>query len=189
MNAPERITAVETFADRTHAECALAELREHGFEEEQIGFLTLDAASEVEPPPHTGTKAAAGAATGATLGGLVAAAVATAVFPGVGVAIAGGLLTGVLGGAVTGAATGGIVGALVGLSIPEHEAHHYERAFHSGQTLVTVRAGERYDEAVAILRAAAEKSLGSVHHRMMHGTLARLTETEGDSAPGAGTVF
>lgn len=192
MNVPERITAVEIFADRTHAEYAVAELRRHGFEEEQIGFLTSDAASAIELPPHAGTKAEEGAATGAAagagVGGLVGAALATAVLPGVGVVVAGGLLAGLLGGAVTGLATGGIVGALVGLSIPEHEARHYERAFHSGRTLVTVRADGRYEEATAILRGAAEKSLASAHHHAQ-GTLARLTKTEGDSAPGAGTVF
>lgn len=192
MNVPERSTAVEIFADRTHAEYAVAELRRHGFEQEQIGFLTSDAASAIEPPPQAGTKAeegaATGAAAGAAVGGLVGAALTTAVIPGVGVVVAGGLLAGLLGGAVTGLASGGIVGALVGLSIPEHEARHYERAFHSGRTLVTVRADGRYDEAVALLRASAEKSLASVHHHA-HGTLARLTETEGDSAPGAGTVF
>lgn len=193
MNTPERITAVEVFIDRAHAEEAVAELRRHGFVDEQIGFMAPDAAEGIESPPSPmETKAEEGAATGAvagaTVGGLVGAALATAAIPGVGVVIAGGLMAGALGGAVTGLATGGIVGALVGLRIPEDEAHHYERAFHSGRTLVTVRADERYEEAVAILRAAAEKSPASGHHHT-HGTLARLSETEGDSAPGAGTVF
>ena len=188
-----RITAVEVFVDREHAEYAVTELRRHGFADEQIGFLTLDAASGVEPPPSpTETRAEEGAATGAvagaTIGGLVGAALASAVIPGIGLVIAGGFMVGALGGAATGLATGGIVGALVGLSIPEEHARHYEREFHSGRTLVTVRADGRYDEAVALLRAAAEKSLTSGRHPV-HGTLARLTETEGDSAPGAGTVF
>ncbi len=193
MNAPERITAVEIFADRTHAEYAVEELRRHGFKDEQIGFLTSDTATTVEPSvPLPGTKAEEGAATGAVagaaVGSLVGAALATAFIPGVGAVIACGLMAGVLGGAVTGLAGGGIVGALVGLSIPEDEARHYERAFHSGRTLVTVRADGRYDEAVAVLRAAAEKSL-SPGHSHSHGALARLTATEGDVAPGAGTVF
>lgn len=193
MNTPERITAVEVFADRSHAEYAVEELRRHGFTEDQIGFLTSDRASSIEPPaPVPGTKAeegaAAGAVAGAAVGGLLGAALATAAIPGVGLVIAGGLMAGALGGAVTGLASGGIVGALIGLSIPEEEARHYERAFHSGQTLVTVRADGRYEEAVAVLRAAAEKSLASAHHHL-HGPLARLNETEGDTAPGAGTVF
>jgi hypothetical protein len=193
MNTPDRITAVEVYADRSHAEYAVAELRRHGFTEDQIGFLTSDSASSVEPPsPVPGTKAeegaAAGAVAGATVGGLVGAALATAAIPGVGLVIAGGLMAGVLGGAVTGLASGGIVGALIGLNIPEDDARHYERAFHSGRTLVTVRADGRYEEAVAVLRAAAEMSLASGHHHAK-GTLSRLSETEGDQAPGAGTVF
>lgn len=193
MSTPERITAVEVFADRSHAEYAVEQLRRHGFAEEQIGFLTSDSPTSIEPPPAIpGTKAeegaAAGAVAGATVGGLVGAALASVTIPGVGLVIAGGLMAGALGGAVTGLASGGIVGALVGLSIPESDARHYERAFHSGRTLVTVRADGRYEEAVAILREAAEKALASGPHHA-HGTLARLNEAQGDTAPGAGTVF
>lgn len=193
MNAPERITAVEVFADRSHAEYAVEELKRHGFRDEQIGFLVPDAATEIEPPPPLpGTKAEEGAATGAVagaaVGGLVGAALATVAIPGVGIVIAGGLMAGALGGAVTGLAGGGIVGALVGLSIPEDDARHFARAFHSGRTLVTVRADERYEEAVAILRTAAEKALTSGRGHT-HGVLGRLNATEGDTAPGAGTAF
>ena len=193
MNAHERITAVEVFTDRTHAEYAVEELKHHGFTEKQIGFLAPDAAGGLEPPPSLpGTKAEEGAATGAVagaaVGGLLGAALATAIIPGVGLVIAGGLMAGILGGAATGLAGGGIVGALVGLRIPEEEARHYERAFHSGRTLVTVRADERYDEAVTVLRAAAETSLSSGHIHT-HGALARLNTSEGDVAPGAGTAF
>jgi hypothetical protein len=193
MNADEIRTAVEVFADRTHAERAVEVLRNHGFRDEQIGYLTSDAASKLEPPaPVPGTRAEEGAATGAVagaaLGGLVGAALATAAIPGLGVVIAGGLMAGVLGGAVAGLASGGIVGVLVGLRIPEHEARHYERAFHSGRTLVTVRADERYDEAVRILREVAEQSL-AMSHGQRHGGLSRLTAEEGDEAPGTGTAF
>jgi hypothetical protein len=102
MNAHERMTAVEIFADRTHAEIAVEELKRHGFTEEQIGFLVPDAAGGVEPPPPlVGTKAEEGAATGAVagaaVGGLVGAALATALLPGVGLVLAGGLMVGVLG--------------------------------------------------------------------------------------------
>jgi hypothetical protein len=193
MNAHERITAVEIFADRTHAEYAVEELKRHGFRDDQIGFLVPDAAKGIEPPPSLpGTKteegAATGAVAGATVGGLLGAALATAAIPGVGVVIAGGLMAGALSGAVAGLAGGGIVGALVGLRIPEDHARHYERAFHSGRTLVTVRADDRYEEAVAVLRAAAEKSLSSAH-AYKHGLAERLSATEGDAAPGAGTAF
>jgi hypothetical protein len=113
------------------------------------------------PPLNPGTKAGEGAArgvaAGVAIGGLVGAVLAAGVIPGVGPVIAAGLLASVLGGAAAGAASGGIMGALIGLEIPEHEARHYEHQFHSGRTLVTVVAGDRYDEADAILRQAVER--------------------------------
>jgi hypothetical protein len=144
-------------------------------------------------PPHGGkTKAGEGAATGAAagaaLGGLAGVALVTAIIPGVGPVLTSGLLAAALGGVLTGLAGGGIVGALIGLEIPEEEARGYEREFHSGRTIIAVRAGERYDEAAAILRQAAQTPL-STGHTHSRGRLARLTETEGDSAPGAGTTF
>jgi hypothetical protein len=186
------VTAVGVFDDRSHAEHAVEELHRAGFTAEEIGILIPDAAAKIEPPPPgPETKVEEGAATGAiagaAVGGLVGAMLASLVIPGVGPVIAGGLMAGILGGAVTGIAGGGIVGALIGLEIPEKEARGYAREFHSGRTLVTVRAGSRYDEAVAILRRAAETSLsrGPAH---VHGQMARLSETEGDVAPGAGSV-
>lgn len=128
-----------------------------------------------------------GAVAGATLGGLIGAVLAGIVVPGVGPVIAGGVMAGILGGAATGLAGGGLIGALIGLEVPEKAARDYERAFHSGRTLVTVRAGDRYEEAAAILHQAAQASLSKGPHHA-HGNLARLSETEGDSAPGAGSV-
>src|SRR5262249_62106857 len=112
----------------------------------------------------------------------------TAVIPGVGLALTSGVLAATLGSTLAGLAGGSLVGALIGLEIPEEEARSHEREFHSGRTIVTVRAGERYDEAVAILQQAAQASLPAGHTHSP-GRLARLTETEGDSAPGAGTTF
>jgi hypothetical protein len=188
MKPEEKTTAVGVFADRTHAEFAVEELLRHGFLADQIGFLTPDAPSGVEaPPPRPGTKAEEGAAVGATVGGLLGAALATVAFPGVGPVLAGGLLAGALAGAMTGIAGGGIVGGLIGLEIPEDEARHYERAFRSGRTLVTVRGADRYAEAVALLRAAEERApLHPPTHA--HGPLSRMAD-EDTPAPGTGTTF
>jgi hypothetical protein len=189
MATTNRTTAVGVFADRTHAEHAVEQLRRSGFTPEQIGFVVPDAPSQVEVPPlDRGTKAGEGAATGlaagAALGGLVGAALATVIIPGVGPVIASGLLAAVLTGAAAGAASGGMLGALIGLDVPEEEAHHYQREFHSGRSLVTVRAGERYDEAVAILQQAAEWQDPRAHHA------GRLAErNEGDTGdPGSDSV-
>jgi hypothetical protein len=195
MKARQNDTVVGVFTDRTHAERAVEALHQAGFTDDQIAFLTPDAPSGVEAPPlpHPGTKVEEGAATGATagaaLGGLVGAALATAAIPGVGPVIAGGLFTGALAGAVTGLAGGGIVGALIGLQVPEDEARHYEREFHSGRTLVTVRAGGRFEDAAAILRTAAEgpEMTGHAHAR---GSLSHLAEGDHPGASdGAGSAF
>jgi hypothetical protein len=186
------LTAVGVFADRGQAEQAVEELRRSGFGADQIGFLTPDAPSGLETPPlPPSTKAeegaAAGAAAGAAFGGLLGAALASAFIPGAGPVIAGGLLAGVIGGAVTGLAGGGILGALIGLQIPEEEARRYEREFHSGRTLVTVRAEGRYEEAADILRRA-EEARATQGHSHSRSSLSRLAD-EGDSAPGSGSVF
>ncbi|HEY7424514.1 MAG TPA: hypothetical protein VH682_09820 [Gemmataceae bacterium] len=188
-----KVTAVGVFEDRTHAEYAVEELQRRGFPADQISVLIPDAPSGIETPPlaektKAGEGAATGAAAGAALGGLVGAALVSAVIPGVGPVFSSGLLAAALGGTLTGLAGGGLVGALIGLEIPEEEARGYEREFHSGRSIVTVRTGERYDEAVALLQQAAQASLpaGRTHSP---GRLARLTETESDSAPGAGTAF
>jgi hypothetical protein len=57
-----------------------------------------------------------------------------------------------------------VLGALIGLGVPENEAREYETEFTIGRIIVTVRAGSRYAEAAAILRAhdARRVSLQSV---------------------------
>jgi hypothetical protein len=73
--------------------------------------------------------------------------------------LAGGGLASILAGAGIGAATGGLIGALVGLGVPEEDARHFEEGFRAGGTLVTVDAGARTPQAVAIL-ARHEVDLG-----------------------------
>ena len=71
------------------------------------------------------------------------------------------------------------------MNIPEEEARHYELV-HSGRTLVTVRADGRYDEAVAVLRGAAEYE--PEHHHPARGRLLGL-EADIDEAEGGGSAF
>lgn len=192
MHRNDRETAVRIFEDRRRAHAAVEELLRAGFPSEQIGFVLPDDRPMVEPPmpPEHGTKveegAAAGAASGGALGGLVGAALASSILPGIGPVIAGGLLAGALTGAVAGLAGGGLIGALIGLSVPEEEARRYEKDFHSGRTIVTVRAPGRHDEAEEILRRVAE----SPEELALHpGTRAqRLSESSGPG-PGSGSVF
>jgi hypothetical protein len=175
--------AVGVYQDRRHAHLAVERLAAAGFCADDIGFVMPEGDPLVEPPPmpqesKAAEQAATGAAAGGALGGLLGAALATAI-PGVGPVIAGGLLVG----ALTGATGGGILGALLGLRVPEEHARQFERHFHSGRTIVTVRAGGRYDEAMKILHEAAEvpeitESLPP-HRRL----------SDNDVSPGSGSVF
>jgi hypothetical protein len=190
VETTNRTTAVDVFQDLTHAEHAVEELRQAGFGADQIGFMASDAsANDESPPADPGTEAggtsAAGVGVGVTLGAVIGAALSNFVLPGVGPVIVGGLLAATLGGAAVGAASGGVIGALVGMSVPEDEARHYESQFHSGRTLVTVRADDRYDEAVAVLRRAEEWEPG----RPSHGRRLSGTGEEGGPADGSGSVM
>jgi len=92
-----------------------------------------------------------GVVSGGVVGGILGAAAALLI-PGFGPAIAGGILTAVLGGAAIGAVAGGLIGALTNMGVPEEEARFYQDELQAGRTLVTVQAGNRYDEALEILR-------------------------------------
>jgi hypothetical protein len=189
MATTGRTTAAAVFEDRSHAEYAVQQLLAAGFAPEQVGLMVLDPGPVVEPPPiHTRTKAGEGAAAGAVrggvFGGLLGAALATVILPGVGPVLAGGLLVAALEGVAAGAAGGGILGALLGLSIPEDEARHFERHFHSGRTVVTVRAEGRYDEAAAILERVRQTPEVEEHRRVR----SRLAGLEGGEAPGTGSA-
>jgi uncharacterized membrane protein len=81
--------------------------------------------------------------------------------PGIGPVVAGGAIAEALGlgvigttaavGAGLGAAAGGLVGALVGMGIPEEEARYFEKGLGTEEVLITVKAGDRVMEALAIL--------------------------------------
>jgi hypothetical protein len=151
MAAIERSTVVGVFSDRTQAEKAINELRRAGFSDNEIGFILRGNPTEQDEDSSTGTGAAAGVVSGGVIGGVLGAAAALLI-PGFGPAIAGGILAATLGGAAIGAAAGGIIGALTGLGIPEEEARYYQGEFEAGRTIVTVKAGNRYQEALDILR-------------------------------------
>jgi len=147
-----RHRAVGVFPHRRDAEAALRDLRDSGFDMDDVSVVGKDAG------PHdqiagvemsnkaTGNKADEGAATGATtgaalggLGGLLVGLGALAI-PGIGPVMAGGALATALattaaGGAI-GAAAGGLTGALVGLGIPEERARFYNDRVNRGDYLV-----------------------------------------------------
>jgi hypothetical protein len=158
MTTTDTQAVVGVFADRRHAETAMDALRHALFEEHNIGFLSPTGAGTAEDTPTARIehKAEEGAVTGAVAGGTVGAvagAVAVGLIPGIGPVLAGGLLLGVLGGAATGAALGTYLGPFIGMrDVNDALAHNIERELSGGRTVVTVRAGDRAEKAMDILR-------------------------------------
>jgi hypothetical protein len=147
-------TVVGMFTNRQDAEAAIRELKAAGFGQDRIGVALQDRDEQRDLIESTGSEAAEGAAAGAVSGGLVGGLIGllgSLLIPGVGPIVVGGVLASTLTGAGIGAATGGIIGALVGLGVPEADAQHFDAGLRTGRTLVTVDAGARTAEALAIL--------------------------------------
>jgi hypothetical protein len=90
-----------------------------------------------------GTSIITGSVIGGTLG-----AVAAMLIPGIGPILAGGLLAATFGGA----AIGGIAGGFLSMGMPEHRARYYEQQFQAGHIILTVKAGDRQQQALETLR-------------------------------------
>ena len=176
-----RTTIAGLFGEREAAVAAINDLKDAGFRPDDVGVAMRDRTEQGDLAEETGTKAAEGATAGALGGGLLGGLVGFLVgvgalaIPGIGPVVAGGALATAFGlgggtavaGAGIGAAAGGITGALVGMGIPDAEAKHFEAGFQAGGVLVTVNAGARAMEALAILeRHGADTgpgSLGAAH--------------------------
>ena len=148
---------VGIFDDRYEAEEAVDELEQSGFSHRDVGFAIRghDATDGGMITDAVGTKdgegALTGAATGAVAGGVLGA-LASLIIPPLGPVIVGGILATAAGFAGAGAAVGGIVGAMTGLGVSHDEALYYDEHFKAGKAIVTVRANEFADKAVAIIR-------------------------------------
>jgi hypothetical protein len=147
-------TVVGVFTNREQARQATNALKEAGFNDAQIGVsaTNTEAADALEEPGAVGTGTIAGAATGAGVGALWGLGILAGVLPAIGPAIAGGTLAVLLSSAAAGAATVGLAGALLGMGLSKDEADYYEGEWKAGRTIVTVVAGGRRAEALAILR-------------------------------------
>jgi hypothetical protein len=146
-------TVVGLFRDRGRADDAIRDLRASGFPDDRIGLAMQD--QGLDTAADTGALAANAAATGAVSGGVVGGLIGllgSLLVPGLGPIVVGGVLASMLTGAGIGAAAGGLIGALMTLGVPEEDARHFDLGLRSGGALVTVDAGPRTGEAVAILQ-------------------------------------
>jgi len=166
--------AIGVFPSRERAREAIHALKNAGFTDNQIGLVSRGSAGrEIVPEgasddptqsrweEGTGIGAAAGATTGIGLG----LAVAAGLIPAIGPVIAGGTLMALIASAGAGATVGTVLGGLIGLGIPEDEAAYYDEEFRTGRTLVTVRAGDKQEEAMAVMRqhGAIERAAAASH--------------------------
>jgi hypothetical protein len=147
-------TVVGLFRDRRRADQAIRDLQASGFPDDRIGLAMQDQPTDA-PGDDTGAPAAEGAAKGAVSGGVVGGLLGllgSLLVPGLGPIVVGGVLASALAGAGIGAAAGGLIGALIAVGVSEEDARHFDLGLRSGGTLVTVDAGARTGEALAILQ-------------------------------------
>lgn len=150
-------TVVGVFATRAQAEVAVDSLWHEGFAHDDVGLASPGEPAHTARTPEGEVErvAATGALTGAAAGGAfgaVAGALATALVPGIGPVLAGGLLVGALTGGAAGAAVGTFAGPFIAMGFTEDQARNYEHQVKRGHTLVVVRAGDRHDQVVHILK-------------------------------------
>src|ERR687894_2658274 len=140
-----RRTVVGVFDGPNHAEQALNELRNAGFQPEQVSVVARDNRETKDMVESTGM-GAEGAGTGAVLGGITGGVLGWLVgigalaIPGIGPVVAAGALATTLGGAAVGAVAGGLIGALAAAGVPEEDARAYEDHVKQGSILLTVDA-------------------------------------------------
>jgi hypothetical protein len=156
----ERTQTTGIFACRDDARRAVLALQAAGFTDDQIGVAGPDTdglhnaqrTAEHLGESYAGEGAVTGVAAGVGVGALWGIGILAGAIPAIGPAIAGGTLAVLLSSAAAGAAAVGVGGALIGLGISKEDVHYYETELHAGNTLVTVNAATRIDEAAVIIQ-------------------------------------
>lgn len=171
MVAARRSPVIGVFDEPLRADQAVAELRNSRFGESQIGIAmrypgegtVVEEGMRIPDDPDSKAEkgGAIGLLTGAGLGALAGLGVLSGVVPVIGPALAGGTLGVILSNTALGAGVAGLTGTLIGWGIPEEEAKYYHNEWESGRTIVTVEAGERWNEAQAILRKHGAHDVGA----------------------------
>jgi len=189
----QRSTVVGVFEDRRHADQAIADLKQAGFRDDQIGVAMrhtdeFGSAATDDADNHAGSGAMTGVLAGLGLGTLAGLGVLAGVIPVVGPAIAAGTLGVILSNAAAGAGIAGLVGALVGAGVPEHEAAYYQGEFEAGRTIVTVQADGRADEVSTVLRRHGAYDMSTRGSVAGTGTGSSMTAASATSSSRAATT-
>ncbi len=159
-------TVTGVFDSYDQAERAVSELRQSGYDTNEISIVAKDEkgqnGGDVEGDTTFDMGAIAdGTTTGGVLGGITGLAMGAGALavPGFGPILAAGPIAGLL----SGVATGGVAGGLVDWGIPEEQGKHYEDEVKAGKILAAVRAHERkIDDAAEIFRKNGAHSVNTL---------------------------
>jgi uncharacterized membrane protein len=149
MAMTQSSVVIGVFPTQAQAQQALQALRNAGFGDEEIGFLSRAEATQNISDVSAG--AASGVMEGGIVGGLLGAAVALFI-PGFGPALAGGIVAATLGGLALGAGAGGILGMLRSIGVNENEVRFYQDELAANHVIITVKVSSSLQDAEAILR-------------------------------------
>jgi uncharacterized membrane protein len=157
-------TVIGVFSDISTAEKAVKQLRNKGFQDNEISIVAKDertrgGSSDMEAGGDFGTDSIAeGTTWGGALGGVAGllAGVGALAIPGIGPIVAAGPLAGALSGAVT----GGVAGGLLDLGIPEDKGRQYEENLKQGGVLAVIETSDdKANDASSILRENGAKDV------------------------------
>src|SRR5436190_17034937 len=129
-------------------ESAIDALRNSGFRNTDISFLSEENVGSKDMGHRKASKApegvTAGASFGAILGGILGwlAAIGTLPIPGLQYLAVAGPLVAALAGAGLAGTTGGLIGGLIGMGIPEYEARRYEGRVRNAGILLSVHCDD-----------------------------------------------
>ncbi|HEV8634141.1 MAG TPA: low temperature-induced protein [Chloroflexota bacterium] len=153
----ERGYAIGLFSTGEAARAAIEELRARGFAGGDVSVLMPTPEEREAAAGGTGAAPEQRVAASAALGGMIGAfagwlvGLAALSVPGLGPLLAAGTFATAMAGAGVGVGIGAFVGALADMGVPPGEAEWFEREVRAGNTLVSVRAGERRAEALEVL--------------------------------------
>ena len=133
------------FDNEAAAETAVSQLKQIGYQENEINIIMKDRNAAADVAHETGTRTMSDVGTGSVIGGVIGGilglilAAGTIAIPGVGL-IAAGPLAAMWAGAGIGGVAGGLIGWLTSLGVPEEYAPYYERGLNEGGVVVVVSA-------------------------------------------------
>jgi hypothetical protein len=175
MAMTQSSVVVGVFSTQAQAQQALQALRDAGFGDEEIGFLSrAQAAPDTPDMGEVSAGAASGVIEGGIVGGLLGAAVALFI-PGFGPALAGGIVAATLSGLALGAGAGGILGMLRNIGVNENDVRFYQNELAAGHVIITIKVASNLQDAETILRAN-----GATMVRVHDGVLASDARTPPD---------